>query len=75
METNSQLDSAPRVGQNILLIRLGGFGDVLFTLPAVHLVRTSFPEARLSFLVAKEWAPLLGGFPGIESVLELDRAL
>jgi ADP-heptose:LPS heptosyltransferase len=59
--------------KRILLIRLGGFGDVVFTLPAVHLVRTAFPGARIAFLVYREFAPLLAGFPGIDSVLTLDR--
>jgi ADP-heptose:LPS heptosyltransferase len=57
----------------ILLVRLGGFGDVIFTLPAVHLLRTAFPESQISFLVYKEFAPLLEGFPGVNTVLTLDR--
>ena len=60
--------------KRILLIRLGAFGDVIFTLPAVHLVRTHLPAASISFLVYKEYAPLLEGFTGIERVLTLDRA-
>jgi ADP-heptose:LPS heptosyltransferase len=62
-----------RENHRILLIRLGGFGDVLFTLPAVHLVRTAFPKARITFLVYKEFASLLQGFPGLDAVLALDR--
>jgi ADP-heptose:LPS heptosyltransferase len=60
--------------QSILLIRLGKFGDVIFTLPAVHLVRTAFPRARITFLTYKEYAPLLEGFPGIDAVLTIDKA-
>jgi heptosyltransferase-1 len=60
--------------QKILLIRLGSFGDVVFTLPAVHLVRASFPTASITFLVYNEYAPLLQGFPGINRILTLDRA-
>jgi ADP-heptose:LPS heptosyltransferase len=59
--------------QRILVIRLGGFGDVIFTLPAVHLLRSTFPEAKFSFLVYKEFSSLLEGFPGIEQVITLDR--
>ena len=61
--------------QNILLIRLKSIGDILFTLPAVHRVREAFPEARISFLVSKEYAPLLEGFRDVDAVLALDRAL
>jgi ADP-heptose:LPS heptosyltransferase len=60
--------------KSILLIRLGGLGDVVFTLPAVHAVRRAFPNARLTFLTYKEFAPLLAGFPGIVDVVELNRA-
>jgi ADP-heptose:LPS heptosyltransferase len=58
----------------ILLIRLGGLGDVVFMLPAVHLVRTAFPTAQISFLVAKAYAPLLSGFREVDAVIPLDRA-
>jgi ADP-heptose:LPS heptosyltransferase len=59
--------------ENILLIRLKSIGDVLFTLPAVHAVRENFPDARLHFLVSKENAPLLQGFPEIDAVIPVDR--
>ena len=66
--------SRTKAHKRILLVRLGGFGDVVFTLPAVHLVRTTFPEAEITFLVYREFAPLLEGFKGVDSVLTLDRA-
>ena len=59
---------------NILLIRLKSIGDILFTLPAVHRVRDAFPMAKISFLVSKEYAPLLEGFGDVDTVLALDRA-
>jgi ADP-heptose:LPS heptosyltransferase len=60
--------------ENILLIRLKSIGDILFTLPAVHRVRAAFTEARISFLVSKEYAPLLEGFRDVDAVIALDRA-
>jgi ADP-heptose:LPS heptosyltransferase len=60
--------------ENILLIRLKSIGDVVFTLPAVHVIRCNFPDAKLHFLVSKEHAPLLRGFSEIDSVIPLDRA-
>jgi len=59
--------------ENILLIRLKSIGDVLFTLPAVHIIRENFPQARLHFLVSRENAPLLRGFSEIDEVIPLDR--
>jgi len=61
--------------ENILLIRLKSIGDILFTLPAVHVIRENFPEARLHFLVSRENAPLLRGFAEIDEILPLDRAI
>lgn len=58
----------------ILLIRLGGLGDVVFTLPAVNAVKAAFPQARLTFLVYKEFASLLEGFPVVDSSITLNRA-
>jgi len=48
-------------------------GDVLLTLPAVHHVREVFPEAKISFLVSQENAPLLRGFRQVDRILTLDR--
>ena len=59
---------------NILLIRLKSIGDILFTLPAVHLVREGFPQARITFLVSGEYASLLEGFRDVDGVIALDRA-
>ena len=61
--------------ENILLIRLKSIGDILFTLPAVHVLRENFPDARLHFLVSREHAPLLRGFAEIDEILPLDRAV
>ena len=49
-------------------------GDVVFTLPAVGAVKKAFPQARISYLIYKEFAPLLEGFPHIDHVIELDRS-
>jgi ADP-heptose:LPS heptosyltransferase len=59
---------------NILLIRLKSIGDVLFTLPAVHVVRNSFPGAKITFLTSLENVPLLEGFREVDGVIALDRA-
>jgi ADP-heptose:LPS heptosyltransferase len=44
------------------LIRLKSIGDILFTLPAVNVIRENFPSAKIAFLTSKENAPLLQGF-------------
>jgi heptosyltransferase I len=59
---------------NILLMRLKSMGDVVFTLPAVHLLRETYPRARISFLVSAENAPLLEGFREVDETIVLNRA-
>jgi ADP-heptose:LPS heptosyltransferase len=61
--------------ENILLIRLKSIGDILFTLPAVHAVRENFPDAKLHFLVSKEYAPILHGFSEIDEIVPFDREI
>lgn len=63
-----------KTGEKILLIRLKSIGDILFTLPSVHLLREAFPGAEITFLVSREHAPLLAGFQDVDNVLALDRA-
>jgi ADP-heptose:LPS heptosyltransferase len=58
---------------NILLIRLKSIGDILFTLPAVHVVRDNFPGARITYLVSQEHAALMEGFRDVDEVMALDR--
>jgi ADP-heptose:LPS heptosyltransferase len=60
--------------ENILLIRLKSIGDILFLLPAVHVVRENFPGAKITFLTSSENAPLLQGFQEVDEVITLDRA-
>lgn len=58
---------------NILLIRFKAIGDVVLTLPAVHVVRKNFPESRITFFTISENAPLLEGFREVDEVIALDR--
>ncbi len=58
---------------NILLIRFKSIGDVVLTLPAVHVVRENFPGSRITFFTVCENAPLLEGFRDVNEVIALDR--
>lgn len=58
---------------NILVVRLKSIGDILFTLPAVHQVRSAFPGSEISFLVSREHASLLEGFGPVNHIIALDR--
>ena len=60
--------------ENILLMRLKSIGDVVFTLPAIHMIRENFPNAKITFLTSKENVPLLSGFREVDEIIALDRA-
>lgn len=61
--------------QNILMIRRGAIGDIIFTLPAYHMLRVNFPNSRISFLVKDVYSEVLKGFPGLDKVLLLNNQL
>jgi len=76
---NSKPDEpAPSVAdikENILLIRFKSIGDILFTLPAVHVIREHFPQAKITFLTSRENASLIAGFRDVDEVLAIDRSV
>lgn len=45
--------------KKILILRLGALGDLIFLLPAVALLRQSFPDAEIHWLVKKPYRSLL----------------
>jgi ADP-heptose:LPS heptosyltransferase len=61
--------------RRILVIRLSSIGDILFTLPAVNVLRDNFPDSKITYLTRKVNAPLLGGFAAVDAVQELDHDL
>ena len=58
--------------QRILIIRQGGIGDILFTLPVTYMLKDTFPNCRLTFLTKKAFVPLLEGFPAIDDIIAID---
>jgi lipopolysaccharide heptosyltransferase I len=55
------------------MVRLGAVGDLVRTLPALHLLRQSWPETRIAWVVEEHLAPLLAGHPQIDAVFTIDR--
>ncbi len=45
--------------ERLLIVRLSAMGDVIHTLPAVHLLRQAFPKAFIGWLIEERWAELL----------------
>jgi heptosyltransferase I len=58
---------------NILVLRLGALGDIVHALPAVASLRLSFPDARIAWLAAARWFPLLQGNPAIDELIPFER--
>jgi ADP-heptose:LPS heptosyltransferase len=62
------------VPERILLIRLKSMGDILFTLPAVQVIRENYPGAKIAFMASREYASLLEGFGPVDQAITIDRA-
>jgi heptosyltransferase I len=57
----------------ILVVRLGSMGDILHTLPAVQLMRRTWPEACIEWAVHPKWADLFDGNPVDVHPIYIDR--
>ncbi len=58
---------------NILIIKPSALGDIVHTLPALRSLRTSFPDARISWLVQSGFASILHCVAGLDEVIPFDR--
>jgi len=57
---STQLDTAPEKEiKRLLVVRLSAMGDVIHTLPAVHVLRNAFPQAYIGWLIEERWSELL----------------
>jgi predicted lipopolysaccharide heptosyltransferase III len=59
--------------RNVLLVRLRLIGDVVFTTPAIRSIRRRFPDARLTYLVESEAAPVVLRNPHLDDVIVARR--
>jgi lipopolysaccharide heptosyltransferase II len=62
----------PKKVKHILVIRTAYIGDVVMTIPMIKLLKTRFPDARISFLTSTVAAPLLKNNPDIDAVIEFN---
>lgn len=61
-------------GQHILVIRHGAFGDLIQAEGALHDIRQHHPQARISMLVASQFAKLMARCPHVDDVIPDPRA-
>lgn len=59
--------------KNILMIRRGAFGDIIFTLPSYHLLRANFPNSKITYLAKSDYAEILQGFPSLDDVIVIKK--
>jgi len=57
----------------ILIIKPSSLGDVVHTLPVLHLLRKKYPDAKISWLVAPYCSGLLEHHPDLDEVILFDR--
>jgi lipopolysaccharide heptosyltransferase I len=60
-------------GDRLLILRLGAVGDVIRTLPALHLIRRAAPGVFIAWLVEDLSRDLLAGHPEIDEVIRFPR--
>jgi len=53
---------------SILIIKPSSLGDIVHTLPAVALIRETYPRADITWVINPEFAPLLRGNPAVDHV-------
>lgn len=78
MESAGSKKSTANTGQkpkNILIIKPSALGDIVMALPALSSLRASFPDAKISWFVRSEYAPLLDSVDGIDDIILFDRRL
>ena len=59
--------------KNILIIKPSALGDIVQALPAVCSLAKSFSEARISWFVRPEFAPLIEDHPCVDEIIYFDR--
>lgn len=58
--------------RKILLVRLSSIGDVLLTTPLLRVIRTRYPDARITFVTKTAFLPLLEHNPRIDELIGYD---
>jgi lipopolysaccharide heptosyltransferase II len=70
----SKQGSGLPVPENILISRLSSIGDIVLTTPVIRAVRKKYPDARITFLIKKQFASLVQHNPFINKVITFDRS-
>ncbi|MEP7236095.1 MAG: glycosyltransferase family 9 protein [Ignavibacteriota bacterium] len=58
--------------QSILIIRLSSLGDIILTTPLIQELRRRYPDARIDFVVKKEYVEIAKLFSWLSNIYSLD---
>lgn len=59
--------------RSALIVKPSSLGDIVHTLPAVHLIKQAHPHLHLRWIANPEWLPLIQGAPCVDEVIEFPR--
>lgn len=59
--------------RKILVVRLSSIGDIILATPLLRSLRVTYPEARITFLIKKQFAELLHDSPYIDALITFDQ--
>ncbi len=71
--TTLQTTLADRSFQRILMVKPSSLGDIIHALPVLHGLRSRFPDARISWLIAEPFAPMIRRHPQLDDIIIFDR--
>ena len=58
---------------SVLVVKPSSLGDIVHTLPAVHYLKMTFPEAEISWIANTEWVPLLEENADLKTIIPFPR--
>ena len=59
--------------KNILVIKLGGLGDLILATPSLRMLRRRFPQAKISLLINSTFQFLVKNCPYVDDLILFDR--
>jgi heptosyltransferase I len=59
--------------RHLCIVRLSALGDLVLTMPAVRALALRYPEARITWVVHRRFAPILRGLPPNVELCSLER--
>ena len=57
----------------MLVVKPSSLGDIVHALPAVHYLKVTFQDAKISWIVNTEWVPLLEKNADLKTVIPFPR--